>query len=65
MRTTSDNASVRLYHLDDEGGTAATLMYGSLGEALAVAAQQPGDLQVGLFLQTDNDVISYLDFIGD
>ena len=65
MRTTSDSASVRLYHLDDEGGTAATLMYGSLAEAIAVAEQQSAELQAGLFLQTDNDVIAYLDFIGD
>ncbi|HEX8412696.1 MAG TPA: hypothetical protein VF637_02260 [Sphingomicrobium sp.] len=65
MRTTSDSASVRLYHLDDEGGTAETLIYGSLADALAVAAQQSAELQAGLFLQTDNDVVGYLDFIGE
>jgi hypothetical protein len=38
-------------------------VYGSLAEALAVAATQPEDLQAGLYLQTSNDVISYLDYI--
>lgn len=64
MRTTSDTDSVRLYHIDDDGN-AATLIYGTLGEALARAAQEPDELQAGLFLQTDNDVVAYLDFIGD
>jgi len=59
----SDDAAVRLYHLDDEGGTAATLMYGSLAEALAAAARQPEEMQAGLFLQTSNDVVAYLDVI--
>ncbi len=64
MRTISEDVSVRLYHLDDsEGGSASTLVYGTLAEALAVAAAQPEDMQAGLFLQTSNDVISYLDFI--
>jgi len=63
MRTTSDDAAVRLYHLDDEGGTAATLMYGTLAEALAAAARQPEEMQAGLFLQTSNDVVAYLDLI--
>ena len=63
MRTMSDDAAVRLYHLDDEGGTAATLMYGSLAEALAAAARQPEEMQAGLFLQTSNDVVAYLDVI--
>jgi len=67
MRTTYDNASVRLYHLDGgiEGGCASTLLYGTLAEALHVAAQQPGDVQEGLFIATDNDVVAYLDLIGE
>jgi len=62
MRTVSDDASVRLYHLTEDGGT-TTLFYGTLGEAMALAAQQPADIQAGLFLQTSNDVASYLDLI--
>jgi hypothetical protein len=56
---------VRLYHLDDagEGGAATTLFYGSLDEALRIAAQQPEEVQEGLFLATDNDVVGYLDLI--
>jgi hypothetical protein len=64
MRTISQDSSVRLYHLDDgEGGAASTLLYGTLAEALAMADAQPEDVQVGLFLQTSNDVVSYLDYI--
>lgn len=64
MRTISADVSVRLYHLgDEEGGSASTLIYGTLSEALAVAAAQPEDVQAGLFIQTSNDVISYLDYI--
>ena len=63
MRTVSGEASVRLYHLDEEGGVATTLVYGTLTEALAMAAQQPEEVQAGLFLQTSNDVVGYLDFI--
>ncbi|MEK7343932.1 MAG: hypothetical protein AABZ73_08930 [Pseudomonadota bacterium] len=62
MRTTYDSATVRLYHLGDDGG-ATTLMYGPLSEALAVAEQQPAEVQEGLFLATDNDVVAYLDFV--
>ncbi|MGY4396110.1 hypothetical protein ACVWZA_001283 [Sphingomonas sp. UYAg733] len=62
MRTISDDVAVRLYHLGDDGA-AATLVYGTLGEALALAAAQPDDVQDGLFLQTSNDVVSYLDYI--
>lgn len=62
MRTTSQGDAVRLYHLGEDG-TAATLMYGTLAEALSVAAQQEEDVQDGLFLQTSNDVVGYLDFI--
>lgn len=65
MRTTYDNASVRLYHLDasPEGSGAQTLCYGTLAEALELAAQQPAEIQEGLFIATDNDVVAYLDLI--
>lgn len=67
MRTTNDNASVRLYHLSDgpEGGSADTLFYGPLYQAMAIAAQQPAEVQDGLFIATDNDVVAYLDLIGE
>ena len=66
MRTTSDGVTVRLYFLSDaDGGGAETLMYGSLADALAMAAQQSEDIQAGLFIATDNDVIAYLDLIGE
>lgn len=65
MRTTFGEATVRLYHLDDagEGGAATTLFYGPLNEALVRAAQEPEGIQDGLWLATDNDVVSYLDLI--
>ena len=63
MRTVSDDVAVRLYHLDEEGGAATTILYGTLAEALAAAATQPEDIQAGLFLQTGNDVIAYLDIL--
>ena len=62
MRTTSQDAAVRLYHLGEDG-TATTLLYGTLTEALMLAAQQDEQTQDGLFLQTSNDVVGYLDFI--
>ena len=67
MRTTFENASVRLYHLDSaaEGGAARTLLYGTLAEALRLAEQQPAEVQEGLFIATDNDVIAYLDLVGE
>lgn len=65
MRTTSDQASVRLYHLDGESGAATTLMYGPLSEALRMAELEDEATQEGLFLATDNDVIAYLDLIGE
>ncbi len=67
MRSTADGITVRLYHLDDEveGGGAMTLLYGTLDEALALAAQQDEATQAGLFIATDNDVIAYLDLIGE
>ena len=67
MRTTHDGATVRLYHLDGdvEGGAASTLFYGPLGQALDIAARQPVEVQDGLFIATDNDVVAYLDLIGE
>jgi hypothetical protein len=63
MRSTFGEATVRLYFLDreSEGGAAETLFYGPLTEALALAAAQGEDVQEGLFLATDNDVVAYLD----
>ncbi len=62
MRTVSDAVTVRLYHLSQaEGGGAETLLYGSLAEALAMAARQSEEVQTDLFIATDNDVIAYLD----
>lgn len=65
MRTTFDTATVRLYHLDAEaeGGAAVTLLYGSLEEALALAARQSETEQQGLYIATDNDVVAYLDLL--
>lgn len=64
MRSTADGATVRLYYLSEaDGGGAETLMYGPLTDALAMAAQQGEDVQAGLFIATDNDVIAYLDLI--
>ena len=65
MRTTHESASVRLYHLSDgpEGGAAQTLLYGTLAEALALAARQPEEIQGDLFIATDNDVVAYLDLV--
>ena len=67
MRTTNQDATVRLYFLDaeSEGGAAETLFYGPLTEALEIAAAQPDEVQEGLFLATDNDVVAYLDLIDD
>ncbi|MXO59207.1 hypothetical protein GRI89_06600 [Altererythrobacter salegens] len=66
MRTTNLAATVRLYHLDSdiEGGAAETLFYGTLDEAMRIAAEQPEEVQEGLYLATDNDVVAYLDLIG-
>ena len=65
MRSTSNHVSVRLYHLDGEaeGGAAATLFYGPLSEALRLAELEPAEVQEGLFIATDNDVVAYLDLI--
>ena len=67
MRTTNSGATVRLYHIDREaeGGAPATLFYGPLAEALEIGAQQPEDVQEGLFIATDNDVVPFLDIAGD
>ncbi|MGN7160408.1 hypothetical protein [Sphingomonas sp. SAFR-052] len=64
MRTVSEEAAVRLYHLDDEGGVATTILYGTLAEAMAAAAREPAEMQAGLYLQTSNDVVGYLDLLG-
>jgi hypothetical protein len=63
MRTVSDDVAVRLYHLDEDGGSATTILYGTLAQALAAAAAQPEEIQAGLFLQTNNDVVAYLEFL--
>ncbi|MET0137163.1 MAG: hypothetical protein ABW192_02130 [Sphingobium sp.] len=65
MRSTANGVTVRLYHLDSdgEGGAARTLFYGPLHEAMEIAASEPEDVQDGLFIATDNDVIAYLDLI--
>lgn len=66
MRSTYETANVRLYHLGDdaEGGSAETLCYAPLSQALELAASQPEEIQQGLFIATDNDVVAYLDLIG-
>jgi hypothetical protein len=66
MRSTFHDVTVRLYHLDreSEGGAAQTLLYGPLAEALELAAAQPEEMQDGLYLATDNDVVAYLDLIA-
>jgi len=61
MRSTFASATVRLYHLDDGDPVAQTLFYGPLAEALAIAAAQSDDVQAGLWIATDNDVVAYLD----
>ncbi|MFC3174229.1 hypothetical protein ACFOD9_08195 [Novosphingobium bradum] len=63
MRSTFDGVTVRLYHLADEPGMAGatTLIYGTLEEAIRLAASQPEEVQAGLFIATDNDVIAWAD----
>lgn len=61
MRTTSASSSVRLYFLSEDDASAQTLFYGPLQEALGVARQQSDDVQAGLWLATENDVVPYLD----
>ena len=53
MRTVSGTSSARLYYLDEGDGGARTLFYGPLAKAMTVAAQQPDNVQAGLFLQTE------------
>lgn len=65
MRSTFTDATVRLYHLDPEaeGGAPETLFYGPLAEAMRLAAEQPEEVQAGLYLATDNDVVAWLDLL--
>ena len=65
MRSISLDHPVRLYLLDDaiEGGAAVTLLYGTLAEALAEAARQPEEVQEGLMIQTQDDVVAYCDIV--
>lgn len=65
MRTTFEDACVRLYHLDGgpEGGAATTLFYGPLTEAMRIGCEQPVQVQDGLFIATDNDVVAFLDLL--
>ena len=67
MRTTDDEAGVRLYFLSDgpDGGHAETLIYGPLATALAHAAQQEPAVQDGLWIATGNDVIAYRDLVDE
>ncbi|WP_439533902.1 hypothetical protein [Polymorphobacter sp.] len=65
MRTITGTATVRLYHLDEADPVAHTLFYGPLDEALALAAAQPEDIQPGLWIATDNDVIAWMDLKED
>ena len=67
MRSTSGEATVRLYALDDgpEGGGAHTLFYGPLGEAMRIAAAQDAATQAQLWIATDNDVIAWEDLAAD
>lgn len=67
MRSLSLDHPVRLYILDDaiEGGAAVTLLYGTLAEALAEAARQPEEVQAALVIQTQDDVIDYLDIVDE
>ena len=64
MRTTHDGATVRLYHLADDGAV-TTILYGPLSDALRAADLEPAEVQEGLFIATDNDVVAYLDLIGE
>lgn len=63
MRTTHQDASVRLYRLGDgpDGGSATTLFYGPLSEAVSIAAAQDEAVQQELWIATDNDVIAWAD----
>lgn len=65
MRTVSSTATVRLYYLDESDPVAQTLFYGPLSEAVLLARQQPEDVQAGLWLATDNDVVPFLDIDAD
>jgi len=67
MRTTDEEATVRLYFLSDagDGGHAETLMYGPLSDAMALAARQDEATQDGLWIATSNDVIAWRDLVGE
>lgn len=67
MRTTDEEATVRLYFLSDagDGGQAETLMYGPLSAAMALAAQQDEAVQDGLWIATANDVIAWRDLVDE
>ena len=39
------------------------LFYGSLADAMQIAAQHSEEVQDGLFIATDNDVVAYLDLL--
>ena len=63
MRTIAGDVTVSLYHLDETDPIAHTLFYGPLDQAIILAAQQPEEVQSGLWLATDNDVIAWLDLV--
>ncbi len=67
MRTTDQEATVRLYFLSDagDGGMAETLMYGPLSDAMAMAARQDETMQDGLWIATANDVIAWRDLVNE
>ena len=65
MRTVADDASVRLYHVDGESGAVTTLLYGTLAEAMRVAAERPEAMQPGLYIQTSSDVVAWEELMGD
>ncbi len=67
MRTTDQSATVRLYYLSDgpEMAQAETLLYGTLSEAMALAAQQDAHIQDGLWIATANDVIAWRDLVNE
>lgn len=61
MRITQSTASVRLYHLGEGDGGARTLTRGALAEALVLARRQPARVQAGLYVQTGDDLVAYVD----
>lgn len=65
MRSTFATATVRLYRLDNGDPVSESLFYGPLAEAMAIAAAQSDDMQVCLWIATDNDVVPYLDLADE